>query len=131
MVFEHFALNVKNPIETAKWYVDNCEMKIVRGSTEPPYAHFIADKTGRLAIEIYKNENAEIIDLKSKHPLEFHFALMVKNAEEIKNKLLNVGATFEEELHLEDGSHLVMLRDPFGIPLQLCQRGIPMMEIKL
>lgn len=131
MVFEHFALNVVNPIETAKWYVDNCEMKIVKGSDKSPFAHFLADKTGRLAIEIYKNDTANIIDLKTKHPLEFHFAFMVKNAEEIKNQLIGNGATFEEELHLEDGSHLIMLRDPFGIPLQLCQRGIPMMNIKL
>jgi catechol 2,3-dioxygenase-like lactoylglutathione lyase family enzyme len=131
MVFEHFALNVQNPIETANWYVTHCEMKIVKGSNKSPYAHFIADKTGRLVIEIYKNEAAEILDLKKKHPLEFHFALMVKNAEKAKNRLINAGATLEEELHLEDGSHLIMLRDPFGIPLQLCQRGTPMMNIEL
>lgn len=131
MVFEHFALNVETPIETANWYVENCEMKIVKGSDKPPFAHFLADKTGRLAIEIYKNDSAKIIDLETKHPLEFHFAFMVKDAEVLKNKLLSKGATFEEELHLDDGSHLVMLRDPFGIPLQLCQRGIPMMHIDL
>jgi hypothetical protein len=131
MVFEHFALNVENPIEVANWYVINLEMKIVKGSVQPPFAHFLADKTGRLAIEIYRNESAEILDLKSKHPLEFHFAFMVKNAEEIKNKLLSAGAKFVEELKPEDGSHLVMLRDPFGVPLQLCQRGIPMMDIEL
>ncbi len=131
MVFEHFALNVEHPIEAAKWYVENCEMKIVKGSDKSPFAHFLADKTGRVIIEIYKNDNAEIIDLKSKHPLEFHFAFMVKNAEEIKNNLLKAGASFEEELHLEDGSHLVMLRDPFGVSLQICQRGVPMMSIEL
>lgn len=131
MVFEHFALNVEQPIEVAKWYVDNLEMKIAKGSIEPPYAHFLADKTGRLVLEIYKNESADIIDLKSKHPLEFHFAFMVKNAEETKNRLLSLGATFVEELKPKDGSHLVMLRDPFGIPLQLCERGIPMMDIEL
>ena len=131
MVFEHFALNVEKPIEVAKWYVDNLEMKIAKGSHESPYAHFLADKTGRLVIEIYKNDSAEIIDFKSKHPLEFHFAFMVKNAEETKNRLLSAGANFVEELKPEDGSHLVMLRDPFGIPLQLCERGIPMMDVEL
>jgi catechol 2,3-dioxygenase-like lactoylglutathione lyase family enzyme len=130
MIFEHFALNVKKPIEAAEWYVKNCEMKIVKGSLEPPFAHFLSDKTGRVVLEIYKNDSAEIIELENKHPLEFHFAFMVKNAEEIKNKLLNNGAAFVEELHLNDGSHLVMLRDPFGVPLQLCQRGIPLMNIE-
>lgn len=131
MIFEHFALNVEKPIEAANWYVKNLEMKIVKGSTQSPFAHFLADKTGRLVIEIYKNENAQIIDFSLKHPLEFHFAFMVKNAEEIKNKLLSAGAKFVEELKPEDGSHLVMLRDPFGVPLQLCQRGVPMMDIEL
>ena len=56
MVFEHFALNVENPIETANWYVDNCEKKIVNGSDQPPFAHFLADKSVRLAVEIYKND---------------------------------------------------------------------------
>jgi uncharacterized glyoxalase superfamily protein PhnB len=106
-------------------------MTIVKGSDKPPFAHFIADKTGRLAIEIYKNDSAKIINFKSKHPLEFHFAFMVKNAEEIKNNLIKAGATLEEELNLDDGSHLVMLRDPFGVPLQLCQRGVPMMDVEL
>lgn len=131
MVFEHFAINVEKPIETAKWYSENLEMKIVKGSNQPPFAHFLADKTGRLAIEIYKNNSAQIIDFSSKHPLEFHFAFMVKNAEVIKNNLLKAGAKFEEELFLEDGSQLVMLRDPFGLALQLCQRGVPMMDVEL
>ena len=131
MIFEHFALNVERPVEAANWYVENCEMKIVKGSEKPPYAHFLADKTGRLVIEIYKNDSADKINLKEKHPLEFHFAFMVKNAEHVKNKLLSAGAGLEEELRLDDGSHLVMLRDPFGIPLQICQRGVPMMDIEL
>ena len=78
MVFEHFALNVEKPIEVAKWYVDNLEMKIVKGSNKPPYAHFLADKTGRLVIEIYKNDNAEIIDLKIKTSIRISFCIYGK-----------------------------------------------------
>jgi glyoxylase I family protein len=129
MIFEHFALNVSNPVEMADWYVDNLEMKIVRSVDKSPFARFLADKTGRVVLELYSNNAAKIPEYKSAHPLEFHFAFMVEDAVSLKDKLLNAGATFEEELKLDDGSHLVMLRDPFGVPLQLCKRGIPMMKL--
>jgi len=30
MIFEYLALNVEQPAEMAKWYVDNFEIKIVK-----------------------------------------------------------------------------------------------------
>ena len=129
MIFEHFALNVLNPVEMADWYVKNLEMKIVRSVNEAPFARFLADKTGRVVLELYSNNSVKIPEYKNNHPLEFHFAFMVEDATSLKDKLLNAGATLEEELKPDDGSHLVMLRDPFGIPLQLCKRGIPMMKL--
>lgn len=129
MIFEHFALNVSNPVEMAKWYIDNLEMKVVRSIDESPFTRFLADKTGRVVLEIYSNNTARIPDYKSAHPLEFHFAFMVEDTVSLKNKLLNAGASLEEELKLDDGSNLVMLRDPFGVPLQLCKRGNPMMKL--
>jgi glyoxylase I family protein len=129
MIFEHFALNVSNPVEMAKWYVDNLEMKVVRSIDKSPFTKFLADKTSRVVLEIYSNNSAKIPDHKSAHPLEFHFAFMVEDTAMLKNKLLNAGATLEEDLKLDDGSNLVMLRDPFGVPLQLCKRGKPMMSL--
>ena len=32
MKFEHFAINVEDPVTVAKWYVDHLQMKIVRQS---------------------------------------------------------------------------------------------------
>jgi glyoxylase I family protein len=129
MIFEHFALNVSSPVEMAKWYVDNLEMKIVRSIEKSPFTRFLADKTGRIVLEIYSNNSAKIPDYKSANPLEFHFAFMVEDTTSLKNKLLKVGATLEEDLKLDDGSNLVMLRDPFGVPVQLCKRGNPMMRL--
>jgi len=127
MIFEHFALNVDQPVEMVDWYVEHCNMEIVRSMDEAPYTHFLADESGRVVLEVYKNKKAEILDFEHQHPLEFHFALKVDDAEEEKNRLIEAGATLFEDLKLDDGSHLVMLRDPFGIPLQLCERAHPMM----
>lgn len=128
MIFEHFALNVSNPVEMGNWYVNNLEMKIVRSIEKAPFARFLADKTGRVVVELYSNSSAKIPEYKNAHPLEFHFAFMVEDVLHLKDKLLSAGATLEEELKLDDGSHLIMLRDPFGVPLQLCKRGTPMMK---
>ena len=57
------------------------------------------------------------------HPLEFHFAFNIDKSESIKEKLLNNGAKIFEEINLDDGSYLIVLRDPFGVPLQLCKRA--------
>ena len=55
MIFEHFALNVTNPVEMADWYVENLEMKIVRSIDKSPFTRFLADRTGRVVLEIYSN----------------------------------------------------------------------------
>jgi catechol 2,3-dioxygenase-like lactoylglutathione lyase family enzyme len=126
MIFEHFAINVPNPLELAKWYTSNCEMKIVKSITVPPFTHFLADSSGRSVIEIYSNLSVKIPDYNSLHPLEFHFAFKVKDVIEMKEKLVSAGAKLLEDVTTEDGSHFVMLRDPFGIPLQLCKRATPL-----
>jgi len=129
MIFEHFALNVENPVGMANWYVDNLQMKVVKNLDKPPHTHFLADTTGRVIMELYNNPAAKIPDHNSAHLLEFHFAFMTANAEELKNKLIAAGAKLEENLKLDDGSHLATLRDPFGLCVQLCQRTNPMMKI--
>ncbi len=126
MTFEHFALNVSKPVEMGQWYIDNCEMKLVKSMNDYPYTRFLADKSGQVVLEIYSNTSARIPEYNKQHPLEFHFALKVENPVEIKDKLIAAGAKVEEEIKLDDGSHLIMLRDPFGVPLQLCKRAKPL-----
>ena len=89
MIFEHFALNVSNPVEMGNWYVNNLEMKIVRSIEKAPFARFLADKTGRVVVELYSNSSAKIPEYKNAHPLEFHFAFMVEDVLHLKDKLLS------------------------------------------
>jgi predicted enzyme related to lactoylglutathione lyase len=86
----------------------------------------LADSEGNSVIEIYSNKTAKIPDYKSAHPLEFHFAFTVDDVDRKKEELISAGAKLVEDVKLDDGSHLVMLRDPFGIPLQLCKRAVPL-----
>jgi hypothetical protein len=45
-----------------------------------------------------------------------------------KAALVSAGAEVVEDKPLEDGSRVVMLRDPWGLAIQLCKRAKPMLR---
>ena len=126
MQFEHLALNVPDALGMAKWYSEHLNMTAVVANDAPPYAHFMADATGRVVMEIYTNANLPIPDYAEQDVSRLHVAFAVENAEAVKDACVAGGASVVDELNLDDGSHLFMLRDPWSLPLQLCQRAKPM-----
>ena len=128
MQFEHFGINVPDAKAMAAWYVKNCQLKIVRAIPQPSQTHFLADEKGRICIEIYTNSNAAVPNYLLQHPLCFHFAFEAASPAAMKDKLVAAGATVFEELNLEDGSCIIMFRDPWGVPFQLCKRASPMIK---
>jgi predicted enzyme related to lactoylglutathione lyase len=68
-----------------------------------------------------------IPDYASMHPMRFHVAFAADDPDAARAELVAAGATFVEEQKLPDGSRLLMLRDPWGLPLQLCKRTTPML----
>ncbi|SHI63861.1 VOC family protein [Pseudozobellia thermophila] len=123
MIFEHFAINVVDVAAIVSWYTANLNVKVASAQKEPPYMTFLADSGGRVFIELYHRPDEAITDFQKQHFLTFHLAMVSDDAESDKNRLLAEGASFVEEVFKDDGSHLVMLRDPWGIPLQLCERS--------
>ena len=129
MYFEHAALNVPDPRAMAAWYVNNCGLHVVRSIDVPPYMQFLADATGRVILEIYNNAKAHVPDYIKQDALVLHIAYAVADADATKDRLIQAGATLISDSGVsEDNTHLVMLRDPWGIALQLCQRGTPLIE---
>jgi catechol 2,3-dioxygenase-like lactoylglutathione lyase family enzyme len=125
MTFEHLALNVPEAAAMAQWYVDHLGFKVVRRREDAPFTHFLADDTGRVVVELYTNPAAAITDFARSHPLTFHFALVTSSARHERKRLETAGASFFQEDALPDGSVLIMMRDPWGVPLQLCERSAP------
>ena len=125
MIFEHFALNVSEPVEMGEWYCQNLGLTMAFEQKEHPFMRFLADSTGRVVCELYRRPEETIINFPDEHPLTFHFAFESGDAEADKQRLLLAGATLVEDVYPPDGSHLVMLRDPWGVSLQLCQRAQP------
>lgn len=128
MKIEHFALNVADPVAMAEWYVANLGMTIARKLDGGPKTHFLADISGQVMIEIYNNPPDEVPPYAEMNPLLVHLAFVCENPSEKRAELEKVGASFAEEVHIKDGSHLVMMRDPWGLAIQLCKRGVPMLK---
>jgi glyoxylase I family protein len=122
MKFEHFAINVPDAAAHAQWYVAQLGFKIVRQLKEAPFTHFLADETGRVVVELYSNPKATIPDYANLHPLNFHLAVVAGDAKAERARLEKAGAKLFLEDVQPDGSLLIMLRDPWQVPLQLCQR---------
>ncbi len=128
MKIEHFALNVSDPVALADWYVSHLGMKVVFQTEGPPYARFLADSAEDVMIEVYANPTDDVPDYATRLPAQFHVAFTAPDPEAEKARLLEAGATFVEDVRGDDGSYLIMLRDPWGIPLQLCRRGKPFLD---
>jgi len=125
MTFEHFAFNVPDARAQAAWWVKNLGLAVGRKRDDAPYTHFLADATDRIFVELYSNPSAAIPDYGQMNPLVFHVAFVSTDTFGEKARLENAGATFVLEDKLPDGTSLLMMRDPWGVPLQFCQRARP------
>ena len=129
MKMEHVALNVSDPVAIAAWYREHLGFEIARGMTTPPYTHFLRERSGTLMLEVYHNPPDQVPLYSQMNPLLLHLAFVSADPDADKSRLLAAGATLLEEQHLADGSHIVTMRDPWGLAIQLCKRGIPLLHL--
>jgi catechol 2,3-dioxygenase-like lactoylglutathione lyase family enzyme len=128
MKIEHVAFNVADPVAVAAWYVEHLGLEIVRHIPVPTQTHFLADDAGETVLEIYCNPPELVPDYASMNPLLFHIAFVSVSPADDSARLIAAGATWVEEIKIPDGGHLVMLRDPWGLALQLCKRATPLVR---
>jgi len=126
MKLEHFALNVEDPIAMAIWYCDYLGLTIARQMEDAPFTTFLLDDSNTVMLEIYKNPAAEVPSYRDMNPLLVHIAFVSDDPAVEKKRLLEAGATLVSDHQTNDGTHLVMMRDPWGLAIQFCKRGIPM-----
>jgi glyoxylase I family protein len=125
MKFEHFALNVPDARRQAQWWIDHVGFCVVWRNEDAPFTHFLADDSGRVIMELY---SAPAVPFWSQGDLpagSFHVAVVAADARHERTRLEKAGATLQSENVFPDGTCLVMLRDPWGVSLQLCQRAKP------
>ena len=127
MKIEHLAFNVTDPLGMARWYVEHLGLTVKRRTVEPPYAHFLADDSGTVMLEIYGNSDAPRLDFPTVQPPALHLAFLSGDLAADVKRLVAAGASIVADVHvLATGDTFAMLRDPWGVPLQLVKRLSPM-----
>ncbi len=128
MKIEHLAINVENPQAVSNWYEKNLGLKVVKKMDKSPFMTFLADDSGKVMVELYNNPKSEVLEFSKLNPLMLHLAFVSENPDEEKAKLTGEGAELISDDTLEDGTRLLMLRDPWGLAIQFCKRAHPMLK---
>jgi len=127
--FEHIAFHVLDPVATAKWYTDNLGMKIVRVDGNPINIVFVADSITHMMVEFFRATNYPLFEPTKINPMSLHLAFSTPNIVETQKKLVDGGATIIDSLRKTvSGDQVLMLRDPWGLPLQFAERVKPMIS---
>jgi len=126
MRLEHAALQVADPVGMANWYVQHLGCAVARAGGPPNCARFLA--AGPVLIEIYQSAHAPAPDYRTMHPSQLHLAFVSEDLKADRDRLLAAGASVAEDYFTNPaGDQLLMLRDPWGLGLQLVKRAKPML----
>lgn len=123
MQIEHLALSVPDPAAGARWYVEHVGCTLIRATAEEPYAHFLLLPGGGMTIELFRSPDAPVPEYRRLNPFQGHLAFRTDDIDGARARLLAAGAIGEgEPATAPNGDRYAMLRDPWGIPLQLVRR---------
>jgi glyoxylase I family protein len=126
---EHVALQVEDPAAVARWYADHLGLTLARAQEEPPYGHFLADDGRTVLVEVYRNAKATVPDYRQMDPLHLHLAFVAEDVAGTRTRLLDAGARAEGDVQVnENGDEMAMLRDPWGVAIQIVRRKRPMIR---
>ena len=128
MRIEHVAWNVEEPAAVAEWYCEHLGFCVRRSADSPVPVRFLADESGQVMIEIYNNPAVQTSDYAAMDPLLFHVAFVCGDVAGTVERLVDAGAVLLSRDTTPVGDELAMLRDPWGLALQLCCRADPMVD---
>lgn len=129
MRIEHVALQVSDPAAIARWYVEHLGCSVARSSADAPFVHFLQDGAGASMLEFYRSPNAPVPDYATMDPSLVHLAFVSADPEADRDRLVAAGAIIvDPRLQTPAGDVLVMMRDPWGLALQLVRRANPMIK---
>lgn len=128
MRIEHVAFMMPDPVAAADWYCRNLGFRVVRKTDGYPWGSFLLDSSGSVMIEIYKRKEVAVPDYNAIDPLVLHLAFVTDDVKETIGRLTTAGATVHTDFSVTpDGDEIAMLRDPWGLAIQLVRRTRPML----
>lgn len=88
---------------------------------------FIADDSGRVMLEVYHFPDVTVPNYADMNPLFLHVAFVCEDVSGTAQRLVDAGASLVSGPEIKpNGDEMAMLRDPWGLAIQLCRRGSPM-----
>jgi glyoxylase I family protein len=128
MKIEHTAYQVADPVALADWYVEHLGLTIKRAQDTAPFGVFLADDGDAVMLEFYCNPRIPVPDYRTMDPLTLHIAFSVGgDMRHERDRLVAAGAVLVADVQANDvGDTVAMLRDPWGLALQLVKRRQPM-----
>ena len=127
MKIEHVAFQVAEPVAVAQWYIEHLGMTLKRAFPDRPWGQFLSDDGDSMMLEFYNNAKVSVPDYQAVDPLLVHIAFTTDDVHNTRARLLAAGATAVGEVTVTDsGDMLMMLRDPWGLPIQFIRRKQPM-----
>ena len=126
MKLEHVALLVADPVAMAAWYEAHLGMRVVRKGDAPGHARFVADACGASVLELYAGA-LPVPDYAAMDPALLHVAFADDDVTGTRARLIAAGAVPVGDVVLTPtGDEFAMLRDPWGLALQLARRTRPL-----
>lgn len=127
MKIEHTAYQVADPVALTKWYVAHLGLRVKRAQTAEPFGVFLADDGDAVMLEFYANPKVSVPDYRAMDPLLLHLAFRADDVAADRTRLIAAGATADGDVvTTESGDTVAMLRDPWGLAVQLVRRRAPM-----
>ncbi len=127
MRIEHVALQVDRPGDVADWYVQHLGFTIRRSADTPVPVRFLADGSGQVMLEVYRNPSVSVPAYETMDPLLLHLAFVCADIPAERARLIQAGCRPVGEIdELPNGDAVAMLRDPWGLAIQLARRAEPM-----
>jgi uncharacterized glyoxalase superfamily protein PhnB len=126
MRLEHFALQVPDPVAMADWYVKHLGAKVARAGGPPQHGRFLT--VGGTMFEIYNNPIVSVPDYSKTEVMQMHLAFVSADLKADRDRLVKAGARLIEDVRTTpEGDEIMMLRDPWNLPLQFVKRKEPML----
>jgi len=117
MKIEHVAVDVPDPEAFKAWWCENLGFRL---SSNPG---FIMDDTGVTGLEVYRTgETPAAPDYAAMNSMTFHVAFVSDDVKADVDRLVAAGAKLEQLKLDSPAFHMAILRDPWGVAIQLCRR---------
>ena len=110
----------------ADWYVKHLGATVERAGGAPEHGRFLI--VGGVMFEIYNNPAVPMPDYSKADVLQMHLAFSSENLKADRDRLVKAGARVIVDVYMTPGGdEIMMLRDPWNVPIQFVKRKEPMM----